>query len=978
MKHLFVCFIILLAAIIGDLLVIGAAGSTYVSDESAKSATDTIVEINQAKHKHLFEGDIVLTDHDHVDKTERGDVDGPLVKDPKRNAQRARQGLWKTKVIPYEISPELADYIPNIMAAINEFHQHTCIRWKPHKAETNWVKMMKDEGCWSRVGVKYWTSGAQVLSLGDGCNHKGTIMHEMMHASGFWHEQSRPDRNNYVEIMWENIEEGKAHNFNKYDRGSIDSLNINYDYDSLMHYGKSSFSKNGKPTIQVIGDPSRRLGQRDSFSSADILELNALYDCSGPLGGWSNWGAFGPCSETCYKYRQRFCTAEDKAANCPGADMFGIEVDEALCTQEECNVPINGHWGRWSSWGECSRMCGDGVHTRTRLCDDPMPRFGGKTCQGVSRQSEVCKARACGLGPDDCEFEVDMCGWAQELNPQQNKFRWIRWTGPTPSGGTGPKGDHTTGSGYYVYAEASGSLDHGQKANLVSKVFPPTSGRCLKFFYSMHGSGMGMLQVFVQESNSGKNIRIFFRKGSQGKSWIAGNATINSINNYKVVFQVVRGPDFLSDVGLDDISFKEHACGVIPTVATTTQQHTSGKPASEPKTTQQPTTEGPTTRQSTTEEQTSHPPTTKEPTTKQPTTEKETTEPPTTEEPANEKPTTEVPTTKKPTTEKPTTEGPTSTKLTTTEKQTTKKSTTEGARTRQTTTDKPATQQPTTEKPTTDKAPTTEQPTTKKPTTEEPITEKPTTQQPLTEKPTTEEPETEKSTSTKPTTKTATTQRPTTEKNKTQQPTTKEQTTKQPTTRTLTTKKPITKIPTTTKLITERLTTTEPITKRPTTKTPITKRPTTTKPITKRPMTTKPTTERPTTTKPITKRPTTRKPTTKPKPTVCFDENTYCHQWASAGHCRTNPGYMHKVCKRSCRICGNVCMDHNMYCRKWAWYGYCKTRTAYMWKYCALSCNKCGYVCKDAAYASWCFSYRNYCKSYKVRHYCHKTCGVCN
>ena len=62
--------------------------------------------------------------------------------------------------------------------------------------------------CWSSVGQKYWTHGGQSLSLGSGCNITATVMHELLHALGFWHEQSRPDRNKYVEILWENIEAG--------------------------------------------------------------------------------------------------------------------------------------------------------------------------------------------------------------------------------------------------------------------------------------------------------------------------------------------------------------------------------------------------------------------------------------------------------------------------------------------------------------------------------------------------------------------------------------------------------------------------------------------------------------------------------------------------------------------------------------------------------------------------------------------------
>lgn len=53
------------------------------------------------------------------------------------------------------------------------------------------------------------------MSLGPGCVHVGIVMHELMHAAGFWHEQSRHDRDFYVTINWRNIKYGKHHNFEK-------------------------------------------------------------------------------------------------------------------------------------------------------------------------------------------------------------------------------------------------------------------------------------------------------------------------------------------------------------------------------------------------------------------------------------------------------------------------------------------------------------------------------------------------------------------------------------------------------------------------------------------------------------------------------------------------------------------------------------------------------------------------------------------
>ena len=60
--------------------------------------------------------------------------------------------------------------------------------------------------CWSHIGK---SGGKQKLSLGFGCFNHGTALHELGHALGMHHEQSRPDRDMYVEIKWDHIKDGK-------------------------------------------------------------------------------------------------------------------------------------------------------------------------------------------------------------------------------------------------------------------------------------------------------------------------------------------------------------------------------------------------------------------------------------------------------------------------------------------------------------------------------------------------------------------------------------------------------------------------------------------------------------------------------------------------------------------------------------------------------------------------------------------------
>ncbi|CAH3188184.1 unnamed protein product, partial [Porites lobata] len=134
--------------------------------------------------------------------------------------------------------------------------------------------------CLSKVGKHYAQSIPQEISLADGCNNVPTIVHEMMHAIGFFYEQSRSDRDEYVKIYWENILPKYKDQFDKYSWRTLDNLGVSYDYQSVMYYDRMAFTKNGKPTIVAIGNENMEFGAPNNLlSTRDAVEINALYNC---------------------------------------------------------------------------------------------------------------------------------------------------------------------------------------------------------------------------------------------------------------------------------------------------------------------------------------------------------------------------------------------------------------------------------------------------------------------------------------------------------------------------------------------------------------------------------------------------------------------------------------------------------------------------------------------------------------------------
>ena len=92
----------------------------------------------------------------------------------------------------------------------------SCLQFVPYGGEHNYIifRSCSTDGCSSQVGRNVNT-GAQYINLGPGCLGQKTILHEVYHSLGMWHEQSRPDRDEYVQILETNVRDDKKYNFLK-------------------------------------------------------------------------------------------------------------------------------------------------------------------------------------------------------------------------------------------------------------------------------------------------------------------------------------------------------------------------------------------------------------------------------------------------------------------------------------------------------------------------------------------------------------------------------------------------------------------------------------------------------------------------------------------------------------------------------------------------------------------------------------------
>lgn len=164
--------------------------------------------------------------------------------------------------------------------------------------------------------------------------------------------------------------------------------------------------------------------------------------------------------------------------------------------------------------------------------------------------------------PQHCDFENNNCYF---VNYKYDKFDWKRSNGGTPTLGTGPKTDHTTGTnlGNFFFIETSYQRMNGDNAIVYSQnLFASSKGaRCFNFWYHMQGSGIGSLNIYQGTSFRGKS-KIWTLSGDQGDEWKHARVTIgkNMRYNYRLYIEGIRGNNYQGDIAIDDIWVDEYPC----------------------------------------------------------------------------------------------------------------------------------------------------------------------------------------------------------------------------------------------------------------------------------------------------------------------------------------------------------------------------------------------------------------------------------
>lgn len=192
----------------------------------------------QQEMPYIFEGDIILTPSQATEILES------TYKRRKRKLHANLTMLWNLPIHFMFDGTHTDEDMRMIRNAIKYWEDHTCIKFLEVRPTDNFINpnnativFRKQETCWSYAGRHIFPPNyQQTVAVSTKCLYDGSILHELGHVIGFWHEHARPDRDDYVNIFMHNVQPHKEYNFEAKTWKTVDIKSVPYDVGSIMHY----------------------------------------------------------------------------------------------------------------------------------------------------------------------------------------------------------------------------------------------------------------------------------------------------------------------------------------------------------------------------------------------------------------------------------------------------------------------------------------------------------------------------------------------------------------------------------------------------------------------------------------------------------------------------------------------------------------------------------------------------------------------
>ncbi|XP_050087684.1 zinc metalloproteinase nas-4-like [Anopheles aquasalis] len=191
---------------------------------------------------------------------------------------------WPNATIPYMFDESLLNTPQRtiIRAAMEVLQHRTCVRFVERSREVQHLLITAEEtsGCWADTGQQ---TGTTYLNLPSYCTQSiGTILHELLHALGFLHQHTRPDRDRYVCVRYENVlpQPSALYNYEIVWPWTHLAFPLPYDFESIMHYTPDMYSiAPGRSMTMVPRHPWNisQLGQRNHLTEHDVLAIHFVY-----------------------------------------------------------------------------------------------------------------------------------------------------------------------------------------------------------------------------------------------------------------------------------------------------------------------------------------------------------------------------------------------------------------------------------------------------------------------------------------------------------------------------------------------------------------------------------------------------------------------------------------------------------------------------------------------------------------------------